>query len=315
MKVFTLTHPSGISATVSDLGATLRTLSVPDKDGKTENILVGYGTPEGWLNNGYYFGSTVGRYANRIAGARFSLHGKEYHLAANNGPNHLHGGEKGFDKNIWKSETVDESSVRFGLISPDGDEGYPGNLSVTVEYSLGADSLTWKATATTDKATPVNLTNHAYFNLSGDPAHSVLGHTLQINATEYLPVDDTNIPIGEPAAVESTGFDFTSPTPIGVNLAKRNGGALDHTFVLSKPGSLRPVAFLHDPVSGRSMELSTNQPGLQLYVASTFGNEYSAVCLEPQHYPDSPNKPNFPNPILEPAGTYSHTIIMRFPEV
>lgn len=312
MKTHILSHPSGISATVSELGATLRTLSVPDREGKAENILVGFGTPEGWLNNSKYLGSTVGRYANRIAGGRFSLDGKDYQLPTNDGPNHLHGGNIGFDKRIWKTESVTATTVRLSLISPDGDEGYPGNLQITVEYTLGADSLTWKATATTDKATPVNLTNHAYFNLTGDQTKSVLGHTLQINATEYLPVDENNIPTGEFAPVSSTGFYFTSPTPIGENLAKQPEG-FDHNFILGNSGSLRPVALLRDPSSGRSMELSTNQPGLQLFLSSRFGNSNSAICLEPQHFPDSPNRPGFPSPILRPGETYSHTIMLRFP--
>ncbi len=312
VKTFTLTHPSGISATVSELGATLRTLSVPDRDGKVENILVGFGTPEGWLQNSPFFGSTVGRYANRIALGKFTLDGKEYSLATNNGPNHLHGGVSGFDKAIWKSEAAGESSVRFTYLSLDGEEGYPGNLSVAVEYTLGERSLTWRATATTDKPTPVNLTNHAYFNLSGDPATPVIDHVLRIDAERYLPVDETNIPTGELAPVASTGFDFTTPTPIGENLAKMDGG-FDHNFVLNEQQGLRPAALVLDPASGRSMELSTDQPGLQLYLSSPFGKRNSAFCLEPQHFPNSPNRPDFPSPILRPGETYSHTIVLRFP--
>lgn len=313
VKTYTFTHPSGISATVSELGATLRTLSVPDRDGKMQNVLVGFDSPEEWLNNGSFFGSTVGRYANRIVGGKFSLGGKEYQLATNNGSNHLHGGKVGFDKLIWKTKAVSEASVRFSLISPDGDEDFPGNLSVTVEYTLDADSLTWKATATSDKATPINLTNHAYFNLTGDPSKSVLTHTLRINADKYLPVDNTNIPTGELAPVASTGFDFKTPTPIGVNLAKTENG-FDHTFVLAGSHEIRPIATLHDPTSGRTMELFTNQPGVQLYLSSPFGNKNSAVCLEPQKFPNSPNHPAFPSCILNPGETYSHTIVMKFPK-
>ena len=314
VKTHILNHPSGISATVSELGATLRTLSVPDRDGKAGNILVGFASPEEWLNNGPFFGSTVGRYANRIAGGKFPLDGKDYQLATNNGDNHLHGGRKGFDKMVWKTESVGESSIRFSLLSPDGDEGYPGNLNVTVEYILGERSLTWKATATTDKPTPVNLTNHAYFNLSGNPSASVLDHVLSIDAEKYLPVDETLIPTGELAPVASTGFDFTSPTSIGGNLAKLDG-SFDHTFVLNHPEKIHPGAFVRDPASGRSMELSSDQPGLQLYLASPFGKKHSAFCLEPQHFPNSPNQANFPSPILKPGDTYSHTITLRFPEV
>lgn len=311
VKTHTLTHPSGISATVSELGATLRSLCVPDREGQIANILVGFKSPEQWLNNGPFFGTTVGRYANRIAGGKFPLGGKEFQLAVNNAPNHLHGGNMGFDKLVWKTEAVSGTSVRFSLLSPDGDEGYPGNLGVSVEYTLGADSLTWIATAATDKATPVNLTNHAYFNLTGDSSKSVLGLTLQINAAGYLPVDGNNIPTGELAPVASTGFDFTIPASIGANLGK-NGSGFDHTFVLDGPQEIRHVATLRDPASGRTMELSTNQPGVQLYLSSPFGNENSAVCLEPQKYPDSPNHPDFPSCILNPGETYSHTIVLRF---
>lgn len=313
LNTHTLTHPSGISATVSELGATLRTLSIPDREGKIQNILVGFRTPEEWLSNDPFFGSTVGRYANRIAGGKFSLGREEYQLATNNGQNHLHGGVKGFDKLVWKTEVASEHSLRFFLLSPDGDEGYPGNLRVTVEYTLGPDSLTWKASATTDKATPVNLTNHAYFNLTGDPSKSVLNHTLQIKASNYLPVDATKIPTGVLAPVASTGFDFTTPTPIGSNLAKNQLG-FDHTLALAGLEELRPAATLRDPDSGRTMELSTNQPGIQLYLSSPFGNENSAVCLEPQKYPDTPNHPDFPSCILNPGETYHHTIVMRFPK-
>ncbi len=309
----TLTHPSGISATVSELGATLRTLSVPDRAGKISNILVGFKNPEEWLDNGLFFGCTVGRYANRIAGGKFSLEDIDYRLATNNGSNHLHGGNMGFDRLTWKTEAVGESSVRFTLISQDGSEGYPGNLNVAVEYILAADSLTWKATATTDKATIINLTNHAYFNLSGDTSKSVLGHILQINAAKYLPVDENNIPTGELATVASTGFDFSKPISIGENL-KNNEGGFDHTYILDGPQEIRPVATLHDPASGRTMELSTNQPGVQLYLSSPFGNENSAICLEPQKYPDTPNRPEFPSCILNPGETYSHTIVFRFPQ-
>lgn len=312
VKVYTLTHPSGISATVSDFGATLRTLSTPDRDGKSANILVGYDTPEQWLKNTSFFGSSVGRYANRIAGGKFTLDGKEYTLAQNNGTNHLHGGKTGFDKVLWKGETTGEHSVKFTYTSPEGEEGYPGTLETTIEYTLGKNSLTWKATATTDKATPVNLTNHSYFNLSGDPAASVLTHLLQIHGKKYLPMDETLIPTGEPAPVEGTAFDFTSPVTIGANLDKMEG-SFDHNFVLSREDNLRLAARASDPKSGRAMELFTNQPGIQFYLASPFGNKNSAFCLEPQKFPDSPNQPAFPDSILKPGKTYSHEILLNFP--
>lgn len=311
LKTFELSHPSGISATVSDLGATLRTLSVPDREGKLENILVGFETPEGWLDNQPFFGSTVGRYANRIAKGRFTIDGEEFVLSVNNGTNHLHGGNIGFDKAIWATESESDRSVRFTHLSPDGDEGFPGNLTVTVEYILGENSITWKATATTDRATPVNLTNHAYFNLTGDPKQSVLAHFLKIQAGAYLPSDNNQIPTGEQRPVAGTGFDFRETAEIGTNL-KKTEESFDHNLILD-PDRNGPCAICHDPHSGRVMELFTNQPGLQFYLSSPFGNEHSAFCLEPQKFPDSPNRPEFPSSILRPGETYSHTLTLRFP--
>ena len=311
VKTFTLTSPSGISATVSDLGATLRSLSIPDRDGKTEDILVGCKTDEEWLKNGPFFGSTVGRYANRIAGGKFTLDSTTYELAKNNGPNHLHGGIKGFDKVIWESEIIGENSVKFTYLSKEREEGYPGNLTVSIEYSLSGTKLTWKATATTDKATPVNLTNHAYFNLTGEPSTNVLDHVLAISAEKYLPVDETLIPTGEMRPVSETPFDFQTPTLIAENL-KAMEGSYDHNYILDPAGGVS--ATLNDPKSGRQMILTTNQPGLQFYLASPHGNKHSALCLEPQKFPDSPNQPEFPSSILKPGETYGHTIAFDFPE-
>ena len=302
-----------MSAVVSDLGATLRQLTVPDRTGKFENVTVGYDSDEGWLDNRSFFGVSVGRYANRIAKGKFTLGGMEYELAVNNGPNHLHGGLKGFDKAVWESEVLSPTKVRFSHLSPDGDEGYPGNLKVTITYEIGEDSLSWKAEAITDKATPVNLTNHAYFNLSGKSTESVLKQQLLISAESYLPVDGNLIPEGEPEPVEGTAFDFTRSISIGENLAKMEG-SFDHNYVLNDPGKLRVVAKVEDPESGRALELSTNQPGVQFYLASPFGNKHSAFCLEPQKFPDSPNRADFPNCILQPGETYSHTIVFRFPK-
>lgn len=313
MKSHIITHPSGVSATVSAHGATLRSLCVPDRDGESENILVGFDSPEHWLVNKPFFGATVGRYANRIAHGKFHIGGEEYTLSKNTGEHHLHGGVRGFDKVVWKTEAAGAHSVKFSHQSPDGDEGYPGNLHVTVEYTLGPRSLTWKATATTDRTTPVNLTNHAYFNLSGNPSTSVLGHILRIDAAKYLPVDATLIPTGERKDVAGTPFDFTSPASIGENLAKFEG-SFDHNFILNDPGKLRTAAVLRDPASGRCMELSSDQPGLQFYLASTFGHPHSALCLEPQKFPDAPNRPDFPSPFLHPGEIYSHTIQLYFPE-
>ena len=311
VKTFTLTHPSGLSATVSNLGATLRALSTPDREGKVENILVGCKTDEEWLKNPSYFGSTVGRYANRIAGGEFTLDGRTYNLAKNNGANHLHGGIRGFDKVIWESEVIGEDSVKFTYVSKDGEEGYPGNLEISVEYSLSEDALTWEAIASTDKATPVNLTNHAYFNLSGDPSANVLDQLLRIRSENYLPVDDTLIPTGEVKDVTGTPFDFREAATIGDHLKKMNG-SYDHTFVLRPEKGT--TATLSDPKSGRSMVLTTNQPGVQFYLASPHGKKFSALCLEPQKFPDSPNQPSFPSSTLQAGETYSHVIEFRFPK-
>ncbi len=309
VKTFTITNESGITATVSNLGATLRSLSTPDREGKSANILVGCKSEEEWLRNGSFFGSTVGRFANRIAGGRFTLDGTTYDLAKNNGPNHLHGGVRGFDKVIWESEITGEDTVKFSYLSKDGEEGYPGNLSVTVEYSLRGQSLVWQATATTDKATPVNITNHAYFNLTGDPSTSVTDHLLSIPAESYLPVDRTNIPLENSAVVSGTPFDFTAVKPIARNLRDMEG-SYDHNYVHDPEAEIH--ASLHDPVSGRSMILLSNQPGLQFYLASPHGNRHSALCLEPQKFPDSPNRPDFPSSILRPGETYSHHIELAF---
>lgn len=307
-----LTHPSGISATVHPLGATLRTLSVPDRFGKMENILVGYDHDEDWLKNEPHFGSTIGRYANRIANGQFSLDGILHQLSQNQGNHHLHGGHNALSEVLWKTEILSDHAVRFSHVSPAGDEGYPGNLHLTVDYILAENSLTWKASATTDQATPVNLTCHPYFNLTGNPQRSILGHELQIRAEQYLPVDATLIPTGELRSVDQSGFDFRHGLTIGKNL-EIAGVSFDHTFVLD-PGHTEPNARCHDPASGRLMEIFTNQPGIQLYLASPFGHETSAFCLEPQNFPDSPNKPHFPCTILQPGETYSRFITFHFPE-
>lgn len=313
MKTFFLNHPSGISAIVSDLGATLQALSVPDRNGKSENVLVGWKTRGQWLKNDTYFGSTVGRYANRIAGARFTLDGREYHLPANDRSNHLHGGITGFDKVVWKTESTTLDSVQFSYLSHDGEEGYPGNLNITVEYIISENSLTWRATAQTDAPTPVNLTNHAFFNLTGNPSFEVLAHILQINADQFLPYDHNQIPTGEQRPVSGSGYDFTSPTTIGENLAKSDL-SFDHNYILRPDQSTRLASTSGDPASGRRMEVHTNQPGLQFYLASPHGIPHTAYCLEPQKFPDSPNQPAFPSSILRPGETYFHEIIFHFPD-
>jgi aldose 1-epimerase len=306
----TLTHPSGITATVHPLGATLRSLCVPDRQGRLENILVGFENEKDWLENDPHFGCTIGRYANRIANGQFNLSGTVHQLSKNQGGHHLHGGFENFSKAVWETEILSDHAVRFSYHSPAGEEGFPGNLDVAVDYMLGENSITWKATATTDRATPVNLTCHPYFNLTGNPEKSILLHELQIHAEKFLPTDPTLIPTGELRSVDETGFDFRSPRSIGKNL-KTAGISFDHTFTLD-PSHDQPNAGCHDPASGRVMKVFTNQPGLQLYLASPFGNKNSAFCLEPQKFPDSPNKLHFPNTILHPGEVYENFMTLRF---
>lgn len=277
-----------------------------------ENILVGFGSEDAWLKNDPHFGSTIGRYANRIANGRFTLNGTLHQLSQNQGNHHLHGGFKGFDRVIWKTEILSDHAVRFFYRSPAGEEGFPGNLDVTVDYVLGENFLNWNASATTDQASPVNLTCHPYFNLTGAPQQSILQHELQILAEKYLPTDPTGIPTGEFRSVAETGFDFRTPTPIGKNL-EIAPASFDHSFVLD-PLPEQPNARCYDPASGRVMELTTNQPGLQFYLASPFGLSHSAFCLEPQKFPDSPNQPHFPSAILFPEETYSNYLALYFPK-
>lgn len=311
-KSITLSHPSGITAIVHPLGATLRSLCVPDREDRIKNILVGFDNEQSWSKNDPHFGCTIGRYANRIANGQFTLDGTVHQLSQNQGNHHLHGGFKSFSKVIWETEILSDHAVRFSYYSPSGAEGFPGNLEVTVDYILGENFLTWKASAISDQATPVNLTYHPYFNLTGNPQQSILHHELQIGAETYLPVDPTLIPTGELRSVRNSGFDFRNPTPIGDSLTKA-GVSFDHTFVLDSPLG-QPNASCHDPASGRTMELTTNQPGIQLYLASPFGYENSAFCLEPQKFPDSPNKPHFPNSILLPGERYENFINLHFPK-
>jgi len=308
--VITLRHPTGITASVHPLGATLRSLWVTNREGRLENILIGFDNEDAWLKNDPYFGCTIGRYANRIANGRFHLNGNPHKLSQNQGNHHLHGGFKSFSKAIWKTETLSDQAVRFSYHSPAGEEGFPGNLDVTVDYILGENTLTWKASAITDLATPVNLTCHPYFNLNGNPRQPILQHELQILADAYLPVNPTLIPTGEIRMVTGSGFDFRTPIPIGKNL-ETAATSFDHTFVLNS-NARQPSARCFDPASGRIMELTTNQPGLQLYLASPFGNENSAFCLEPQTFPDSPNQSHFPNSILLPGERYENFMTLRF---
>jgi aldose 1-epimerase len=316
-----------------EYGAILVSMEVPDKDGKTKDITHGYDDLAGWLTNTNYFGSTVGRFGNRIAHGRFSLDGKEFKLAKNNDPGgvpcHLHGGIVGFDKVLWTGKPVGEDAVEFTYLSKDGEEGYPGNLTVKVTYTLNDDNeLSWVAQATTDAPTILNMVHHSYWNLSGDPAASINDHQLTLLAPSYLPTNAGLIPTGEVAPVSGTPMDFTKPMRIGERVdadfeALDFGGGYDHCWVLEKGSGVRKAAKLKHPETGRVMEISTDQPAIQFYggnfldgtVAGKGGVKYakrSALCLETQNFPDAPNQPSFPSAVLRPGATYSHTMIHKF---
>lgn len=322
---FTLTNDAGNSVEMIDYGAIIVSINVPDKSGKLANVTAGFPTIDGYLQRHPYFGSTVGRFCNRIAKGKFTLDGKTYTLAINNGPNHLHGGEVGFDKLVWQTaELTSDASVgiRFTLVSPDGQEGYPGTLTTTADYVWDNDNrLTIKFSATTDKPTHVNLTNHAYFNLSGPGSGTIYNHELTLAADKFLTVDDSMIPTGV-APVANTVLDFTSAHKIGERIAElKQTNGYDHCFVVrGDAGKLRLAAKVVDAASGRTMEVQTTQPGIQLYtgnfLAGTEGNanykQHEAFCLETQHYPDSPNQPAFPSTLLKPGQTLSETTSYQF---
>jgi aldose 1-epimerase len=330
VKVHTLTNTKGLRVRLIDFGATLISVEAPDRHGKNANITLGFPSLAGYLQRHPYFGSTVGRYANRIAGGKFTLDGKTYALATNNGPNHLHGGNKGFDAVLWKSEAVsspDAVGVRFSYVSRDGEEGYPGTLETTVCYTLNdANQVRIDYAATTDKPTVVTLTNHSYWNLAGAGSGDILKHELTLAADQYLPIDDTSIPTGELAAVKRTPFDFTQPHAIGERIGElkkepHKTKGYDHCFVLrGQQGKLELAARVTEPTSGRVMEVFTTEPGIQLYCGNFLDGspsaggykQHDAFCLETQHYPDSPNKPSFPSTVLRPGQTYRSTTMHRF---
>ncbi len=327
VDLFTLTNGSGVRARLMTCGATLVSLEVPDGEGVPGDIALGFDSLDGYLGSGAYFGATVGRFANRIAGGRFTLNGREYRLALNDGPNHLHGGACGFDKAVWLGEPVREADavgVRFGYVSRDGEEGYPGNLEVSVTYTLTrANELRIAYEAASDQATPVNLTNHTYFNLSGEGTGDVLGHKLMLNADSYTPVGGDRIPTGGSADVAGTPLDFATNRLIGSRIAEIPGG-YDHNYILRESGGVRELAArLFDPVSRRMMAVFTTEPAIQLYTGNSLDgtvvgkggkryHQYGGVCLETQHFPDSPNHPEFPSVILEPGRKYSSLTIYEF---
>ena len=327
VDIYTLTNAKGLRARLTNYGAITVSLEAPDAGGNRTDVTLGYETLEGWLTSTSYFGATVGRYANRIAKGKFTLDGKTYTLATNNGENALHGGIQGFDKRLWNAETVQTNGavgVRFTYLSKDGEEGYPGNLKVTAIYTLNNDNEFKVAfSATTDKPTVVNLAHHTYWNLAGPAAGDVLGHELMLSADRYTPVDAGLIPTGELKPVKDTPMDFTTPTAIGARIEQVEGG-YDHNFILRDYGKgVRLAARAVEPKSGRVMEIYTDQPGIQFYsgnfldgtVKGKGGVAYKkhyGFCLETQHYPDSPNKPDFPTVVLRPGETYTHTMIHKF---
>jgi aldose 1-epimerase len=324
---YTLTNVNGMQVGIINYGGTVTKIITPDKDGNLGDVILGYDSLSGFLQKGNpYFGALIGRYGNRIANAKFILDGKEYKLAANNGPNSLHGGEKGFDKVWWNIEKLaGDSSLKLTYLSKDGEEGYPGNLNAEVVYTLGSDnSLKIDYTATTDKPTPINLTNHCYFNLSAGKDSTILNHEVMLNADKYTPVDSTLIPTGQIVDVKGTPMDFTSPKKVGKEIDSVKGG-YDHNWVLNKNGnSLEKVATVYEPNSSRYMEVFTTEPGIQFYTGNflngTLTNtknglkyvKHGALCLETQHFPDSPNEPSFPGTILKPGETYKHTTVYKF---
>jgi aldose 1-epimerase len=319
-----------MTAKVMSYGAILTELSVPDRTGKVGDVVLGFDNLAAYLAGHPHFGATTGRVANRIAKGAFTLDGKEYKLAINNGPNSLHGGLKAFDKKVWKAEDASGPAgpaVKFTYISPDGEEGYPGNLTVTVTYTVTADQeLKIDYSAVTDKATPVNLTNHSYFNLGGPEAGDILGHELTLLAEEFTPVDETLIPTGKLAPVKGTPLDFTNPTPIGARFDQLKGDPLgyDHNYVLRGDGKTPALgARVFDPGSGRVLEMFTTEPGVQLYTANFLDGkikgkggvvykQHHAFCLEAQHFPDSINQQSFPSTVLRPGEKYTQTTIYKF---
>ena len=331
VELFTLTNPQGIEVRAITYGGIILSLRTPDRDGRLGDIVLGYDSLAGYLRASPYFGAIIGRYGNRIANGRFTLDGQTYALAANNGPNHLHGGIRGFDKVVWSAEPLETDSavgVVFTYTSPDGEEGYPGTLRVQVTYTLADDGkLAFDYLATADRATPVNLTQHSYFNLAG--SGDVLGHELTIAASDFTPVDATLIPTGAVAPVDGTPFDFRTPTAIGARIAAdhpqlANGLGYDHNFVLDREGpGLAPAARVVAPASGRTLDVWTTEPGLQFYsgnfldgsITGKAGRVYAhraGFCLETQHFPDSPNQPAFPSTILRPGEEYRSRTVFGF---
>lgn len=336
VDLYTLTNAAGMEVKITNFGATLVSLKVPDRDGKPADVVLGYDRLADYIAGKYYFGCTAGRYANRIARGRFRLNGTEYRLTINDGDNHLHGGRRGFGKMVWQGRAFEDKAgigLRFAYLSPDGEEGYPGNLACTVIYTIAAaNELKIDYHATTDKATIVNLTNHAYFNLAGAGSGYILNHELMICADRFTPVDSCLIPTGELRSVKGTPFDFNRPTTIGACIKSDDeqlvfGKGYDHNWVLNQDAAGPCLAArAYERLSGRRLEVYTTQPGLQFYsgnfldncIGAKAGQTYrhrGGFCLETQHFPDSPHQPGFPSTVLESGSEYEHTTIYKFTAV
>ncbi len=326
VTLYTLKNENDLLVKITDFGGIITEIHTKDRNGKMGNIVLGFDNLEQYTEENPYFGALIGRFGNRIAMAKFSLDGKDYQLEANNGKNALHGGLKGFDKVVWDAEIISSDSsaaLKLMYLSQDGEEGYPGNLTVTVTYELLPDQLIISYEAETDKATVLNLTNHSYFNLAGEG--NILDHILYINASKYTPVDSTLIPTGELANVEGTPFDFRKPTIIGKRIQEVGGDPVgyDHNYVIDdNAGEMRIAAKAMDPLSGRWLEVSTTEPGVQFYSGNFLNGtlvsggdpieQYEGFCLETQHFPDSPNQPNFPTTVLRPGAQFFSQTIFKF---
>ncbi len=315
VDAITLGGSGGLEVEALTYGCIITSLAVPGAGGVVANVVLGFDRLEPYVEASPYFGAVVGRYANRIANARFAIDGREHHVSPNEPPNHLHGGFKGFDKRVWEAEVSgDGTSAVFHRKSPDGEEGYPGAVDAQVAYTVADRELRIAYRAVADAPTHVNLTQHSYFNLRG--AGDVMGHCLAVNACAYLPVDEKMIPTGELAPVANSPFDFQESTAIGLRLRAdheqlKHGGGYDHTFTLNRAGSPPALAArVLEPSSGRTLEVRTTEPGLQFYSGQAVG--YRGFCLEPQHYPDSPNRPEFPSTLLRPGDQYQSTTVYVF---
>jgi aldose 1-epimerase len=331
ITLYTLTNAHGMEVRAMNYGGIIVSIRVPDRNGQFADVVLGHETLDGYRPNPPFFGAIVGRYANRIADGTFKLDGETYTLPKNDGPNTLHGGDKGFDKQVWDAEPLKgRAGVAFSYFSRNGDEGFPGNLRVKVTYTLtNANALEIDYEATTDKATPINLSNHSYFNLKGEGNGDILDHEIMINADRFTPVDKNLIPTGELRPVKGTPFDFTKPTKIGARIDDNYeqlvlGHGYDHNFVINRQGGgLVLAARVYEPTTGRTLEVSTTQPGVQFYTGNFLdgtitgkqGHVYKrryGFCLETQHFPDSPNHPSFPNTILRPDETFHQKTVFKF---